>query len=616
MVKLFTFLFNFKQKIKFLILISVIVPYSITHAQLKVTGGASSATVQSYLFGPGVKISNISINCSGLNQFGTFNAQATQLGIDSGLLITTGTVQEAMGPDNQCCSSITVGTNSTDPCIASAVGAAQLQFDPCIIEFDIIPTCDTFNVSYVFGSEEYNTGIGGYNDVFGFFVTGPNPAGGTYSCQDFALIPGSTNIVSINNVNYNTNTAYYRDNHKNTSNLYNDFQYNGLTVPLVATIPVIPCTSYHMKVAVVDIGNPGYDSGVFLKFKSLACAQDQILSVTTKDSILCTGQNTTLIASGGSNYTWSPSTGLNSTTGNMVTVTPDSSITYTVNATEAGTCLSKDSIGVRVNPTPVANFSSDSLVGCYPLCINFTNLSNVSSGTIASMTWNFGDGDTSDNSKPTYCYKTPGAFTVSLKVTTNEGCDNSKIATSPINVYEPPHASFSINPVSASQLAPTITFTDQSTDVYGIQTWKWEFGDGTDTGAVSNLSHTYADTGTFCADLIVTNIHGCHDTTQRCAEISPLFALYVPNAFTPNHSGLNDVFMAKGEGMRSFDMWIFDRWGQQIFHSSDINTGWDGTVQNSHSSVKCEEDTYIWLIDANDSFNTTRSYMGKVTLLG
>jgi len=615
LVKLFTFIFNSRQKTRFLIFISVIALCHISEGQLKVTGGASSATIQSYLFGPGVKISNISIKCSGLNQFGTFNAQATQLGIDSGLLITTGTIQEAVGPDNQCCSSITVGTTSNDACIAAEVGLAERQFDPCIIEFDIIPTCDTFNVSYVFGSEEYNTGIGGYNDVFGFFVTGPNPAGGTYSCQDFALIPGSTNIVSINNVNYNTNTSYYRDNHKNTSNLYNDFQYNGLTVPLVATIPVVPCNSYHMKVAVVDIGNPGYDSGVFLKFKSLACAQDQILSVTTKDSILCTGQNTTLIASGGSNYTWSPSIGISSSTGNIITVNPNSSVIYTVNATEAGTCKSSDSISVRVNPTPVANFSADSLSGCYPVCVNFTDQSTVASGNISNWLWNFGNGDTSTNSTLNYCYKTPGAFTVSLKITTKEGCSNTKSIQSLINVYEPPHSIFLIYPIATDQFNPTITFTNQSTDVYGIQTWEWQFGDGTDTGAIADVSHTYADTGTFCTDLIVTNIHGCKDTTTRCAEISPLFALYVPNAFTPNHSGLNDVFMAKGQGMHSFDMWIFDRWGQRIFHSSDINTGWDGTVQNSHSAIKCEEDTYIWMIEVNDALNSSRNYMGKVTLL-
>ncbi|HXP52063.1 MAG TPA: choice-of-anchor L domain-containing protein, partial [Bacteroidia bacterium] len=298
--------------------ILTVLPFSFANAQLSVTGGITNTTFQNYLFGPGVKISNLTINCSGLNQYGIFNAKATQLGVDSGILITTGTVQEAKGPNNQCCSSIVVGTTANDPCVAGAIGAGPQQYDPCIIEFDIIPTCDTFNVSYVFGSEEYNTGIGGYNDVFGFFVTGPNPTGGTYSCQDFALIPGGATPVTINNVNYNTNTAYYRDNHTAAGNLYKDFQYNGLTVPLVATIPVVACASYHMKVAVVDIGNPGYDSGVFLKFKSLACASDQVLTIKANDSVLCAGQNTTLTAAGASNLTWSPSAGLNVTTGGTV----------------------------------------------------------------------------------------------------------------------------------------------------------------------------------------------------------------------------------------------------------------------------------------------------------
>ena len=226
--------------------------------------------MQNYLFGPGVKISNLTINCSGLDQYGTFDAKTTQLGLDSGLLITNGNIQDAVGPNNQCCASVTVGTTSNDSCVIAAIGngQAQSQYDPCIIEFDIVPTCDTFNVSYVFGSEEYNTGVGNYNDIFGFFVTGPNPAGGMYSCQDFALLPGSATIVSINNVNYKANTAYYRDNHAATDPLYQDFQYNGLTVPLTATIPVIACATYHMRVEVIDIGNPTYDSGVFLKLKA------------------------------------------------------------------------------------------------------------------------------------------------------------------------------------------------------------------------------------------------------------------------------------------------------------------------------------------------------------
>lgn len=583
------------------------------HAQLTVAGSIPNSTLQNYLFGPGVKISNLTINCSGLNQYGTFNAKATQLGIDSGILITTGTVQEAIGPDKACCSSITVGTTSNDACIAAAIGAGphQNQYDPCIIEFDIVPTCDTFNVAYVFGSEEYNTGIGGYNDVFGFFVSGPNPAGGTYNCQDFALLPGSSTVVSINDVNYKTNTAYYRDNHAASDPLYQDFQYNGLTVPLVATIPVVACTSYHMKVAVVDIGNPGYDSGVFLKFKSLACAQDQVLSVAASDTVLCSGQNAKLTAAGGSNYTWSPAIGINSSAGDTIRAAPSSTITYTVTADEVGTCQSSDSITIHVNPTPIARFGADSLSGCLPFCVVLRDSSSVASGVINSWKWNFGDGDSSMGQVTSHCYTTPGMYDVSISVSTNAGCNSSKTISNLVTAYSPPKANFFVNPVSTDIFHPNITFTNQSTDSYGIKTWQWHFGDGADSIRGNIVNHNYTDTGEYCANLIVTNIHGCSDTTQRCIEITPLFTLYVPNAFSPNHDGLNDVFEAQGGGMTSFDMWIFDRWGQQLFHSTNIHKGWDGTI----GGVKCAEDTYIWMIQVNDNSNNNHSYWGRVSLI-
>ncbi|HTA82264.1 MAG TPA: choice-of-anchor L domain-containing protein [Bacteroidia bacterium] len=581
-------------------------------AQLTVTGGISNTTFQSYLFGHGVTISNLTFNCSGANQYGTFNAQLTQLGLDSGILISTGTIQEAIGPNNQCCSSVAVGTNSTDACVNAALGSPQQQYDPCIIEFDIVPQCDTFNVSYVFGSEEYNTGIGGYNDVFGFFVSGPNPTGGTYACQDFALLPGSAIPVTINNVNFKTNTAYYRDNHTTASNLYTDFQPNGLTVPLTATIPVIACQSYHMKIAVVDIGNPGYDSWAFIKFQSLACAADQILTIQNNDTTLCQGSAVTLNATGAANYTWSPGTGLNATTGAQVNASPGTSTTYTVSAVVAGTCQSKDSVIVNIQPPPKANFSADSLSGCYPLCVHFTNTSIAGTDTITGFTWNFGDGDTTGyhQQNPAHCYTKPGAYTVILSLNTRV-CNNQKVIPAMINVYDYPRASFTYTPLVTNIFSPTIYFTNTSTDLYGIANAEWELGDGTDTMSEQYVTHAYADTGLFCAKLIVTNIHSCMSSAENCVYIEPLFTLYVPNAFTPNHDGLDDVFMAKGGGFKTFDMWIFDRWGGLIFHSNNINKGWDGTVQ----ARKCQEDTYIWTIQTTDNEGNSQNYVGRVSLI-
>lgn len=525
-------------------------------------------------------------------------------------------MQEAIGPNNNCCSSITVGTNSTDPCVNAALGSPQPQYDPCIVEFDIIPSCDTFNVSYVFGSEEYNTGIGGYNDVFGFFVSGPNPSGGSYTCQDFALIPGTTTPVTINNVNYLTNAAYYRDNHSTSSALYNDFQPNGLTVPLTATIPVVACQSYHMKVVVVDIGNPLYDSWVFLKFQSLGCAPDQQLALHNNDTTICQGSSVSLNAANQTNYSWTPAIGLNATTGASVIATPLVTTTYYVTSTIVGTCTATDSVTITVDPPPVTDFKADTLQGCYPLCVNFTD-NTTSSLAITSWNWNFGDGDTTGShfQNPKHCYTKPGTYAVSL--TTKAGvCEDTKFVPTMINVYDYPRPGFSVNPLTAEVGSSTIYFTNSTTDLYGIQTMLWEFGDGDDTLNVLNPSHDYTDTGTFCSTLVVTNIHGCTDSTERCVTVEPQFSLWIPNAFTPNHDGINDYFTAKGTGIRSFEMWIFDRWGMLLFHTTDMNTGWNGTVQTPGSSgLVCQEDTYVWQIAVTDKLNNSRNYIGRVSLI-
>ncbi len=171
-----------------------------------------------------------------------------------------------------------------------------------------------------------------------------------------------------------------------------------------------------------------------------------------------------------------------------------------------------------------------------------------------------------------------------------------------------------MSPQPASMLQPTIQFTDNSTDAYGIAAWSWSFGDATDSVAYSqNASHTYQDSGTYCGDLVVTNIHGCVDSVKNCLVIDPIYALYIPSGFTPNGNGRNDVFMPKGNDIKSFEMYIFDRWGMQLFHSTDINNGWNGAI-NGNGTI-CQEDTYVYLITVYDSKNIKHSYTGSINLI-
>ena len=109
------------------------------------------------------------------------------------------------------------------------------------------------------------------------------------------------------------------------------------------------------------------------------------------------------------------------------------------------------------------------------------------------------------------------------------------------------------------------------------------------------------------------DIHGCVDSITECITVNPLFGFYIPNAFTPNGDGINDVFMPKGTYVKDYEMYIFDRWGMKLFHSTDINNGWNGTVDGG--TTIAQEDVYVYMIYVTDSQGNQHKYIGKVTLL-
>jgi gliding motility-associated-like protein len=103
------------------------------------------------------------------------------------------------------------------------------------------------------------------------------------------------------------------------------------------------------------------------------------------------------------------------------------------------------------------------------------------------------------------------------------------------------------------------------------------------------------------------------DSITECLVISSEYTLYIPNSFSPNGDGKNDVFLPKGDYVKDYKMYIFDRWGMMLFYSDDLNKGWNGTV-NGGSRI-CQEDTYVYLIEVTDNLGKKHSYMGRVTLI-
>lgn len=262
---------------------------------------------------------------------------------------------------------------------------------------------------------------------------------------------------------------------------------------------------------------------------------------------------------------------------------------------------------VETYPVPDVQFASDATSGCEDFLVNFTESSLINNATIVNWLWDFGDGNYTYTQNPAHTYTDSGSYYVNLQVTTSDGCIFTDTLSFPIVVYPKPVAGFTYSPQPVTILQPEVVFADES---YGAMYWEYDFGDF-DGSIQQNPTHAYQDTGLYIVEQIVINQYGCSDTTEVPVHILAEFVFFIPNAFTPNGNGTNEVFMGEGEGIKEFTMYIFDRWGNLIFESHDPNTGWDGTI----GGTPCQEDAYVYRIIILDVLNEEHKYMGHVNLI-
>ena len=253
---------------------------------------------------------------------------------------------------------------------------------------------------------------------------------------------------------------------------------------------------------------------------------------------------------------------------------------------------------------PVASFTAGN--ACVNEAIAFNDQSFISQGNITNWSWSFGDNSFSTSQNNSHAYASAGNFLVTLTVTSNNGC--STAATSNATAYPLPVADFSFSPNPIAQITDEIQFKNYSS---GATQWFWNFGDG-NSSAVQSPSHLYADTGNFIITLITISPFGCRDTTLQNLRVEQ-YAFYVPNAFTPNHDGLNDIFISKGMDIAQFNMKIFDRWGNMIFETNDLKKGWDGRANKGNEIT--QEDVYIWKVEIVGESGRNYNYMGNVNLV-
>ncbi len=238
--------------------------------QLRVDNTRSAVDlVQNVLSDKGVTISNVS-SSTNINAIGFFDGSRSNIGLDSGIILSTGNINTAVGPNT------TGNTGSSnnqpgDPLI-TLLNPNEPNFDAAWIEFEVTPESDSLKFRFVFASEEYPENVNkNFNDVFGLFITGQGITGQ----QNLAVLPNTNTPISINTVNAQLNNQYYIDNTNGTT-----VEFDGFTKVFEAKVKVIPCTPYILKMVIADVKDLIYDSGIFIEANSLKSISENGVSAS------------------------------------------------------------------------------------------------------------------------------------------------------------------------------------------------------------------------------------------------------------------------------------------------------------------------------------------------
>lgn len=239
---------------------------SFANAGLLVTQNNNSGDLVSNILGTGIATSNVSVT-GAAGAFGTFSGGLSAgIGIDSGILLSTGNVSSAVGPNSSDSISTSHGTaGNADLSTLAGSGTS----DAALLNFDFDSDSGDLFFNYVFASDEYNEfANSNFNDVFAFFVDG----------QNIALIPGTSTEVSINTVNGGSagdgvggvNSQYFNNNDLDNGGPFFDIEYDGFTDVFTATVTGLSAGFHNISIGIADVGDSAYDSAVFIQAGSFS----------------------------------------------------------------------------------------------------------------------------------------------------------------------------------------------------------------------------------------------------------------------------------------------------------------------------------------------------------
>ncbi len=277
-------------------------------------------------------------------------------------------------------------------------------------------------------------------------------------------------------------------------------------------------------------------------------------------------------------------------------------------------CREDTTLNFGWNPAPaILIIEPDSYVGCAPGKVKFKNKS-VPVDSTYQVTWNFGDGTVVRSIDAEHIYPKAGNYTVSVRVVSPIGCTKSATYDDWIRINPNPKAGFDFSPKNATNIESRVSFLDSSSN--DVTSWRWFFPRGYGFSTDKNPTVIFnRDTGWLSVRLRVSNKFGCSDSASSKVYIRPEVRFFMPNAFSPNADSNNEVFRGNGFtfGIKSFNLKVFSKWGENIFETNDIEEGWNGQKRNIGESMP--QGTYLYVLKYVTPLSEVIEKRGYVTLI-
>ena len=685
-------------------------------------------------------VSNITAIGNEERSIGQFSKGANIINVSDGIILSTGDIGLANGPNIDNESGFPFEERSNDPDL-SQLATGDL-FDVTGIEFDFVPFGDRVSFRYVFASEEYCEFVGtSFNDVFGFFVSGPG-INGTFD-NNAINVAGITNLsgvnenVSINTINHLENETFYVSNitttdAQNCEIAYHPtfqelIEYDGFTIALTASFQVIPCETYHIRLVLGDVGDANLDSAVFLEAKSFDLGEKVNIRAEVPGSDESVAYENCV--DGQFVFTRSPSSNINEDCTVKYSISPDSEatpgvdfldipLTVTIPAGEMNFILPITVIDDNV-PEGLESLKLEFEYECdcidpvlSELFINETgDLSadfdeiRVCAGQSFSITPEIIGGVLPFS----FLWET-GAVTETLEVnaidptqysvTITDFCDNAGVAVANIEIQDIPEATLSgtydlceiatkgipvqlegnppwkieysingVDQIPIQNIQTTPFFLNASSEgIYEVTAFNDAFCEGLFTGeaevespfeiltnivppsCINSSDGSIEITQLNAAppfsidwnietedDFLISNLEegtyvisivdatGCFykksfDLNAISNDVNDCIPIFIPNSFSPNNDGINDIFSIFFDANRGIEkiisMEIYNRWGALIFEQTDFdpdneNAGWKGDFKGK----ALDSDVYVYKIIVAFKDGGMQLLSGDITLL-